>query len=144
MKIFLIFYRREETKVNDFITEEGFYSSTYDVFAVIDYYDRTEKILVEKKKCIKRLYKGFIFQLYAQYYALKDNGEEVKQIYLYSISDRKFYLVPLPENALDLKEEFELTLSRMRHFKIEEYFQTNKAKCEKCIYSNLCDRSLDD
>lgn len=130
--------------LNELIIEESFYSSTYDIHAVIDYYDKTKKVLVEKKNLIKRVYKGYIFQLYAQYYALKDNGEEVKRIYLYSISEKKFYPIPLPESAVDLKEDFENTLFKMRHFKIEEFFQTNKAKCEKCIYSNLCDRSLDD
>lgn len=126
------------------LIEEPFYSSTYDIISVIDYYDRRKRILIEKKRIIKHIYTGNIFQTYAQFYALRDNGEQVDNIYLYSIADKMYYPITLPENNLPMKYEFEKTLTNMHSFSAESFIQTNSLKCKRCIYRNLCDRSLYD
>lgn len=127
-----------------YIQESSYYSHTYNIITVIDLYDKNKKALIEKKNRIKRVYEGYIFQLYAQYYALKDNGEEVEYIFLYDITEKKYYPISLPENNERLKIEFENILHKIRNFNIYSFQANNINKCKKCIYNNLCDRSLYD
>ena len=128
----------------DILVEEKFYSNTYNIVAVIDFYDKNRKQLIEKKAHITEIYPGQIFQLYAQYYALIDNGYEVETLGLYSIIDEKMYNILLPENDNGMLDLFKKTIKDMKELDISSFFQTNKKKCINCIYSNLCDRSLDD
>lgn len=137
-------FKKNNIDIDNTITEECYYSSTYNVLAIIDCYNINSKILIEKKRKIKDIYKGYIFQLYAQYYSLKDNGIEVDKLCLYSILDDEHYYIPLPEKNKQLKREFEVVLYEMRHFQLEKFYQGNYEKCKNCIYSNLCDRSLND
>ena len=110
---------------NTVLIEESFYSTTYNIISVIDYYDRRKRILIEKKHKINQIYKGNIFQIYAQFYALRDNGEQVDNMYLYSIVDKLYYPITLPENNLPMKYEFEKTLKNMYSFSAESFIQTN-------------------
>lgn len=137
-------FKQNNFDIDDTITEECYYSSTYNVLAIIDCYNINSKILIEKKRKIKDIYKGYIFQLYAQYYSLKDNGIEVDKLCIYSILDDEYYYIPLPEKNKQLKREFEVVLYEIRHFQLEKFYQSNYEKCKNCIYSNLCDRSLND
>lgn len=44
------------------------YSQKYGIGGKIDTYDQAKKLLVERKKKIKVIYDGYIYQLYAQYH----------------------------------------------------------------------------
>ena len=50
------------------ITAIDVYSEKYGIIGKIDMYDESKKLLVERKKHITKIYDGYIFQLYAQYY----------------------------------------------------------------------------
>lgn len=50
------------------------YSGKYNLCGKIDVFDADTGILTERKKLIKVVYDGYVFQLYAQYYALKEMG----------------------------------------------------------------------
>ena len=46
------------------------YSEKYGLCGKIDLYESDKKRLIERKKHVRQIYDGYIFQLYAQYYAM--------------------------------------------------------------------------
>ena len=118
------------------------YCEKYNLVGKIDMFDISTGILTERKKTIKKIYDGYIFQLYAQYFALKEMGYDVKRIQFHSISDNKNYMISLPEDDLDMFEKFEKTIQKIKDFKIENFNQNNIEKCKHCIYEPACDRGL--
>ncbi len=117
------------------------YSHTLNIGGKIDVFDIKKELLVERKKKIKVVYDGYIFQLYAQYYALIDMGYPVKKMKLHSLDDNKNYWVDLPSDNPEMSEKFDDLLEKMRNFKLEDSFDPNINKCNRCIYKNLCDLS---
>ncbi len=117
------------------------YSSEYNLCGKIDVFDNDRGILTERKKKIKTIYDGYIFQLYAQYFALKEMDYEVKKIRLYSMDDNKVYPIPLPENDKEMFSKFQKVIDDINSFSFENFRQDNKLKCEHCIYEPLCSYS---
>jgi CRISPR-associated protein Cas4 len=112
------------------------YSEKYGLTGKIDLYDQESKILIERKNKINKIYDGYKYQLYAQYFCLSEMGYEVKSMQLYSLSDNKKYEVDLPD-----KEEtgkFEEIIKQIKDFDIAKSFEQNPAKCVQCIYRELC------
>lgn len=118
------------------------YSEKYNLGGKIDTFDQTKSLLVERKKKIKVIYDGYIYQLYAQYYCLVEMGYQVKLIKLYSMDDNKSYPIKKPEDDPERQQEFEKLIMQMRSFDLTAPFTANKNKCQHCIYNNLCDSSL--
>ena len=118
------------------------YSHTLNIAGKIDTYDIDKELLVERKKKIKVVYDGYIFQLYAQYHALTDMGYKVKKMKLYSMDDNKNYRIDLPSENKVLHDKFHSLLEQIRNFNLEDEFTPNANKCKHCIYNNLCDQSL--
>jgi len=126
----------------EIITALDVYSEQYRIIGKIDIFDKKKKLLVERKKHIKEIYDGYIFQLYAQYYCMKEMGYEISKLELRSVDDNKKYNVKLPEEDLEMNTKFENTINEIRKFDLEGYQQTNTLKCGNCIYEDACDRSL--
>lgn len=112
------------------------YSEKYGLVGKIDIYDTKSKSLIERKYKITRIYLGYKYQLYAQYFCLTEMGYIVKNLYLHSLSDNKRFDVPLPENN-DI-QKFERLLYKIRHFRLTTDFKQNPRKCAMCIYRDLC------
>jgi CRISPR-associated protein Cas4 len=112
------------------------YSEKYELVGKIDTLDTEMKKLVERKNKIIKIYDGYRYQLYAQYFCLIEMGYDIKEMSLYSISDNKNYPIPLPDKSTT--EEFEAVLEKIRRFDPSIKFSKNPQKCEKCIYNNLC------
>lgn len=153
-----ILYQREEqldgTKAHETI-DKGTYSTSlnilqgievycekYNIIGKIDMYNKSDKVLTEKKNVIEKIYDGYVFQLYAQYFALTEMGYDVKKIKLYSMKDNKSYEIKLPEDDNEMFEKFEKLIKDIREFDMHNYKQINKEKCRNCIYEPACDRSL--
>ncbi len=117
------------------------YSTRYNVVGKIDTFDADNGILTERKKRIKTIYDGYVYQLYAQYYSLKEMGYAVEEIRLYSMDDNKIYKIVLPEEDELMSKKFENIISEMSDFNINDFHQNNISKCEKCIYESLCSYS---
>lgn len=118
------------------------FSERYNLCGKIDiYYGKTEE-LVERKKKIKVIYPGYIFQIYAQYFGLVEMGYPVKKLKLHSIDDNKNYPIPLPEEDLEQLKKFEELINEINCFSLSSEFTPNINKCRRCIYRNLCDQSL--
>ena len=124
------------------ITGLDIYSEEYGITGRIDIYDSEKYILRERKKKIHQVYDGYVFQVYAQYFALKEMGYRVEKIELYSMDDNKTYAIALPENDTKMFNEFRKVLNDITYFDIEKFVQTNRLKCQHCIYEPACDRSL--
>ena len=118
------------------------YCEKYDLIGKIDTYDIEHGILRERKKRIRKIYDGYIFQVYAQYFSLIEMGYDVKKIEIYSIDDNKKYDIELPKNNIIMFQEFEKIVAEIKRFDIKNYVQTNREKCKHCIYEPACYRSL--
>ncbi len=117
------------------------YCEEYNLIGKIDMYYVKSRKLVERKKKIKTVYDGYIFQLYAQYFAMREMGYDVKSLAFHSMDDNRNYAVELPENNLVMFEKFKQIISEINEFNIFEFKQTNSKKCNSCIYEPACDRS---
>lgn len=114
------------------------FSEQYGIAGKIDIFDKTKGELIERKNKIKKIYDGYRYQVYAQYFCLSEMGYRVNKIFFHSLSDNQRYPVPLP-NQKDI-QEFESLIQQIRDFDLHtKGFQQNKEKCRNCIYSQLCD-----
>ena len=114
----------------------------YGIEGKIDVFDIQKGVLTERKRTVSKIYDGYVFQLYAQYFSLLEMGYIVKRIRIHSITDNKNYDIKLPDEDKEMFDKFQQLIENIRIFKIEDFVQTNKEKCSKCIYEPSCDRSL--
>lgn len=117
------------------------YTKQFGICGKIDIYDKKTKTLLERKNKITKVYEGYVFQVYAQYYALEEMGYPVKKIQLHSIQDNKNYSICLPCEDKLMDHKFKSLIKAIREFDMEKFVQTNPKKCKECIYEPSCDRS---
>jgi len=118
------------------------YSQTYGLGGKIDTFDTATGVLTERKKKIKVIYDGYIYQLYAQYHCLVESGYEVHAMRLYSMDDNKVYPIALPSQDKAHQSAFESLLQQIRIFDMSAPFAVNPNKCFRCIYRYLCDVAI--
>lgn len=119
------------------------YSEKYRLHGKIDVFNSASGILTERKREIKTIYDGYIFQVYAHYWCLTEMGYPVKAIRIHDLIHNKNYPVKLPTDDPQMQANFEKLIEKINSFDmLEESFKPLEAKCRKCIYSNLCDFSL--
>lgn len=118
------------------------YSEKYGIVGKIDIFDIDKGLLTERKRQIKTIYDGYVFQLYAQCFALREMGYKVNNIRFYAIATNMVFPIALPEDNPEMLAKFERVVCDLRRFKLEEFMQTNNEKCKHCIYEPACDRSL--
>lgn len=118
------------------------YCAQYDLYGKIDVFDVEKGILTERKKRVKTIYDGYVFQLFAQCFALREMGYNVNELRIYSYDDNKMYNIELPESNEIMFERFINTINEIKEFNLENYQQTNPLKCQNCIYEPYCDRSV--
>ena len=118
------------------------YSDEYKLCGKIDIFDTEKGLLTERKKHIETIYDGYLFQLYAQCLCLREMGYEVKQMRFYSSDDNKVYPQKLPEENLEMFEQFKATNAKMQDFDVNSYEPQTEEKCRNCIYNDFCDRPL--
>lgn len=113
------------------------YSEELNITGKIDLLNTETAELVERKRQIKKIYDGYLLQVWAQYFCLKEMKYNVDKIYLHSLIDNKRYKINIPKNTE--KEKIKKIIKKMQNFSMEDKFSPNKEKCNKCIYSELCD-----
>jgi len=118
------------------------FSQKYNLHGKIDVYNSKTKELIERKRQIKTIYDGYIFQLYGQYFALTESGFEVKTLKLHSLVDNKRYNVDLPSQDKEMLQKFEQLIANFKSFQLNGVFKPILSKCQNCIYSPMCDASL--
>lgn len=113
------------------------YSYRYGLLGRIDIFDISTGSLVERKYSITAIYDGFRYQLYAQYFALKEMGYTVNSLSLYSSKDNRKYEIAIPGKAETAS--FEAVLKRIRTYNPEkDYSLPDLAKCRHCNYKEIC------
>lgn len=119
------------------------FSVTYNICGKIDVFDIKSGKLTERKREVKCIYDGYIFQVYAQCFGLRDAGYEVKEIVIHDLVHNKNYPIPLPEQNMDMFVKFEELIKKINSFNLEKTpFEPHPQKCANCIYNSLCDVSL--
>lgn len=118
------------------------YCEEYGLVGKIDMYDLERALLMERKRTVKHIYDGYVFQVYAQCFALREMGYPVNRIVIHSITDNQNYDISLPENDDKMLEKFRDTIAAMHEFDMNHFEQTNLQKCQNCIYEPACDRGL--
>lgn len=110
----------------------------YRLIGKIDVFNIKTGVLTERKKKIKQIYDGYIFQLYAQYFSLTEMGYSVRKLQLYSMEDNKTHEISLPSENPEMLSSFENLLQQIESFSFDDFCQLNPAKCARCIYKPLC------
>lgn len=114
------------------------YCEKYNLIGKIDVFDEKSGILTERKKKIKVVYDGYIYQIYAQYFSLIEMGYKVNELHLYSMDDNKVYNISKPEDNKTMLKKFEHTICEINDFLFKDFKQYNISKCQRCIYEPLC------
>lgn len=117
-------------------------SSELGIMGKIDIYHADTRKLVERKYRLKQIFRGQIYQLWAQYFCLAEMGYEVDSIEFYESSTNKTIPIPLPGDAD--KSELRNFIEKFRNYNPEHPFTPNPNKCQHCIYCNLCDKTETD
>ena len=115
------------------------YSTELGVAGKIDIYKSDEKSLIERKHLLSNIYKGQIYQLWAQYFCMSEMGYSIEKLSFYSISTNKTYPVNIPSE--DDKRELVDFIACLRNFDLESEIPVNVNKCRHCVYCNLCDKT---
>ena len=118
-----------------FIQGMNVYCERYNIAGKIDIYDQKEKSLIERKNRIKTIYLGYKYQLYGQYFCMREMGYEVRKLFLHSLADNKRYEVVLPNS--EETAAFEKVLERMRNFGPDDITNHSCLHCADNIYSPL-------
>lgn len=124
----------------DILTSIFVYSEQYNIIGKIDIYDARSKTLIERKRCIKKVYDGYIFQLYAQYFGMEEMGYTIEHLRFHSMVDNRNYEIPLPHKNEEMFYKFKKVIYDIQHFEMDNFIQTNADKCRNCIYEPACDR----
>ncbi len=117
------------------------YCEKYNLIGKIDIFYVDDGILRERKKHVKDIYDGYIFQVYGQYFALTEMGYFVKSIEIYSMDNHKKYNISLPYEDIIMYKKFEEVIENIKDFSIDNFVQNNSSKCQNCIYEPACDRA---
>ncbi|MBS1589397.1 MAG: type V CRISPR-associated protein Cas4 [Bacteroidetes bacterium] len=119
------------------------FSEQYNICGKIDIFDIKTGRLTERKREIKTIYDGYVFQVYAQCFALREMGYTVSEIVIHDLVHNKNYPILLPEQDEKMFTKFQLLIEDIDSFDMETTaFTPEKAKCTTCIYNQLCDASL--
>ncbi len=118
------------------------YSNEFEIYGKIDVYRKYEKLLIERKYQLKQIFRGQLYQLWAQYFCLVEMGYEVEKLSLYEISTNKMIAVELP-NAAE-KEELMNFIEKFKNYNPTDVITVNSNKCAHCIYCNMCDKTDSD
>ena len=116
------------------------YSERYRLCGKIDIFDEREGLLIERKKMIKTIYDGYIFQLYAQYHCMVEMGYDVRNICLYSMDTNKKHSIKLPQDDGPMQGKFEKIIQDIGSYDLRKPFNADPNKCARCIYAHLCDQ----
>lgn len=116
-------------------------SEKYKLVGKIDVLDQKTHTLIERKYQVVKIYDGYRYQLYAQYFCLLEMGYEVEKLVVHSLKNNKRFLISLPDQS-EL-QAFEILINDLQTFNLREEsaLRISSNKCKRCIYSPLCERA---
>lgn len=111
-------------------------SNRLNVLGKLDIFDIKKGLLIERKHKIKKIYQGYLFQIYAQCICLEEAGYKVNALKFYSISDNKNYPIKYP-NKTDLWLLNNI-IEEMREYQVHaDFVSISPQKAARCIYNPL-------
>lgn len=132
--------RKMSSHRSDYIMALPVISEKLGLYGKIDVYRKDRELLVERKYQLRQIFRGQIYQLWAQFFCLTEMGYSVRQLAFYEISTNKLIPVAVPQK--EDEEEFATFLQKFRSFDpTSTPFRINPNKCAHCIYCNLCDKT---
>ncbi len=127
----------------DILSDTEVYCEQFNLMGKIDLFEIKTGRLIERKNRIAVIYDGYVFQVYAQCFALREMGYTVKEIVLRDRTHNKNFPILLPEDNPEMLAKFVKVIDDLNNFNLnDDSFIPNQEKCLNCIYSNLCDYSL--
>lgn len=115
------------------------YSEELGIMGKIDIYRQDEKLLIERKYQLKQIFRGQIYQLWAQYFCMTEMGYIVDKLAFYEISTNKTFPIDVPGDSE--KSELIAFIERFINYYPSDTIIENPNKCAHCIYCNLCDKT---
>lgn len=112
------------------------------VVGKIDLYKQDKKLLIERKYQLKQIFRGQIYQLWAQYLCMIEMGYDVQSLAFYEITTNKMIPVELPGDQG--REELISFINQFKNYSPEMPISINVNKCMHCIYCNLCDKTINE
>ncbi len=124
---------------NKYLQGTTVYHEKLKLIGKIDIYNQENQCLIERKYSIKRIFDGYKYQIFAQYFSLREMGFGVKKLFFHSLSDNKRYPVKLP-TAKDYQYLSSLCqkIQKYNLGKSPQSKSTSINKCQNCIYHLLC------
>lgn len=131
--------KKNYSSSKDVLVSLPVFSNRLGVYGVIDIYDKKQKQLIERKYRLKKIFRGQLYQLWAQYYCMVEMGYSVEEIAFYEMATNVSHVVAIPsdEDILELRDAIE----RFRCFSPDSEYVQEAGKCSHCIYVNLCDKT---
>ena len=126
------------SRKND-ITAMAVFSEELGVMGKIDIYHSDKKQLIERKYSLKQIYRGQLYQLWAEYFCMVEMGYEIKILAFYETSTNKMINVDIPGEPE--KHELAAFIRQFKSYTPESPIIVNKNKCAHCVYCNLCDKT---
>ncbi len=124
--------------LNDFLALSVI-SEELGLIGKIDVYKQQEKLLIERKYRLNKIYKGNLYQVWAQYFCMIEMGYSIEKIAFYEISKNKMIYQKLPDKS-DKADLCDLIM-QIRLYDPSDNIYVNYNKCIHCIYCNLCDKT---
>lgn len=118
------------------------YSDVFDVMGKIDIYRKNDKLLIERKYQLKKIFRGHIYQLWAQYFCMMEMGYDIEHLAFYEISTNKMIPVEMPGDQG--RQELLTLINHFKDYNPSDSITINHNMCAHCIYSNLCDKTIVD
>ncbi len=120
----------------DILQGTEIYCEKLNLIGKIDIFNKKTGELVERKTKISKIYDGYVLQLQAQYFCLKEMGYKVKSLSFHSLVDNKRYPIPMPTSK-DLAK-LKKIIKQINSFDPASDKDTNQKKCQSCIYKEFC------
>lgn len=112
------------------------------IYGVIDLYKADQLMLIERKYQLKSIYRGQLYQLWAQYYCMIEMGYKIDKLAFYETSTNKLF--PIARPGAQEKAELVDFIHSFKHYTLGQPITVNVNKCSHCIYCNLCDKTIQD
>lgn len=127
----------------DNIMSLAVYSDELGISGRIDVYKQDRRLLVERKNNLKRIFRGQLYQLWGQYFCMKEMGYEVDKLAFYEITTNKMTYIETPSETE--KQELAGFIKKFKSYDpTSDRIIVNPNKCIHCIYCNLCDQTTTD
>ncbi|MFZ1248804.1 MAG: type V CRISPR-associated protein Cas4 [Candidatus Saccharimonadales bacterium] len=111
------------------------FSEKLQIQGKLDTFDTATGELIERKAHLTQVYEGYMWQLYAEYFCLREMGYDPTSLAFYSTQDNKKHPVRLPTEAD--KTQLKRIIQDMQTYNAEKLLAHHCPRCNHNIYAPL-------